>query len=260
MNSKVKRYSNLVKNFSNWASYLLFKSFKSKGSFEFKLRDGFSIDVPKKMLPPFKEIFFDEVYLKELPGEIRNKRDIVAIDIGANVGYFSLFIFSKYPDASVYAFEPMPFNYEKLKEYQQTYPAFDFKVFNQAVTNHKEGITLNSSNLDNFSTMASIFESNNRGEKINVPTTTLSDIIKKEDQIRKIDYLKMDCEGSEYSILYSSPDHIIDKIKFISLETHEGEKEDENHESLAIFLKSKGFNIKESKESGSRLGYIWGWK
>ncbi len=211
------------------------------------------------MLPPFKEIFFDEVYFREFPEQLKRKRQITVLDIGANVGFFSLSMFFKFRNATVYAFEPMPFNFQKLEEYQNCYPEFDFQIVNAAVSDHQDEIVLNSSNLDSFSTMSSVFESESRGKKINVPTTRLLDIVA-ENKISFIDFLKMDCEGSEYSILYSSPDEILEKIGFLSLETHEGKGERENHYALLDFLKEKNFLVKDSKKDNSKIGYIWAWR
>jgi amino acid adenylation domain-containing protein/FkbM family methyltransferase len=53
----------------------------------------------------YDEIFVDEVYLRHgitLPDKA------VVFDVGANIGMFTVFVQSRYRDAVVYAFEPMP--------------------------------------------------------------------------------------------------------------------------------------------------------
>src|SRR5206468_2162739 len=60
----------------------------------------------------YKEIFEDECYLRhgvELP------RGATVVDVGANIGLFSLFILSRCPDARIYACEPAPSVYDLLK-------------------------------------------------------------------------------------------------------------------------------------------------
>jgi FkbM family methyltransferase len=64
---------------------------------------------------------------------------------------------------------------------------------------------------------------------ISVMTITLEDIFKKEN-LNHCDFLKMDCEGSEYEILFNTKPEILRKISNIFLEYHSG------HSELVNFL------------------------
>ncbi len=253
---KIHRYRTLISDFKNWPQFMLFKS-GSGSSFRFKMRNGFEIDVPRQMLPPFKESFFDGVYLEGFPAEATIGDTPVVVDVGANVGYFSLYMLSKFPNARIFGFEPMPFNYAQLKKYQETYPDFDWQNFNQAVADHSDGLTLHSSTLDTFSTMAGVFESDGRGERIDVETLTI-DRMMEINTLDSIDLLKLDCEGSEYSILYSMEDEVLKKIKFMSIESHKGSGPKDNHTALVSFLREKGWQLTEQNHEGD-YGYIWAW-
>ena len=88
--NKIRRYSNLIKNFSNWPQYLAFKV-SNQPSFDFQLKDSFSVSVPRHMLSTFRECFFDQIYIKELPPSALKNDKPVIVDIGANAGFFSLF-------------------------------------------------------------------------------------------------------------------------------------------------------------------------
>ncbi|WP_179886802.1 FkbM family methyltransferase [Streptomyces sp. st77] len=60
----------------------------------------------------YEEIFVRRAYLprgRTLPP------DAVVFDVGANIGMYSLFVHAECPDATVYAFEPMPPAFEKLR-------------------------------------------------------------------------------------------------------------------------------------------------
>src|ERR1019366_45957 len=66
----------------------------------------------------YGEIFDDDCYLRhgiELAGTPN------VIDIGANIGLFSLFVRGRCPGASVYAFEPSPVAYRALKANCEAY-------------------------------------------------------------------------------------------------------------------------------------------
>ncbi len=257
LSHKIKRYRTLISDFKNWPQFMFFKSGKSE-SFRFKMRNGFEIDVRRKMLPPFKESFFDGVYLQGFPEEAEIGEEPVIVDVGANVGFFSLYMFSQFPKARIYGFEPMPFNYRQLKEYEDTYSNYQWKNFNQGLAENDHGLTLYSSTIEGFSTMAGVFASDGRAEKIEVDTCTLQQLMENES-LDSIDLLKLDCEGSEYAILYSLSDEQLSRINFFSIETHKGEGERNDHVSLVNYLKKKGLMLKEENHNGD-YGYIWAWK
>lgn len=60
----------------------------------------------------YREIFEDRCYLRH---GVRVPADGNVIDIGANIGLFSLFVRSQSPRASVYAFEPSPIAFRALR-------------------------------------------------------------------------------------------------------------------------------------------------
>lgn len=253
---KINRYTTLVRKFKNWPAFLAFKS-GNKDSFLFEMRNGFKVSVSKKMLPPFKESFFDDVYLKHFPKGGMSQEPLI-VDIGANVGFFSLAMFAQFPKARIIAFEPMPFNFGQLSLYQKAYPNFKWVIENKAIADHNDGLTLYSATIDGFSTMAGVFASDGRGQKIEVDTLTLEQVMK-DKEIVQIDLLKLDCEGSEYAILYSLSDDYFDRIKRLSIESHPGSGIKQNHQSLVSYLKSKSFQIKD-KMNFDGTGYIWAWK
>ena len=255
---KIHRYKSLVSSFKNWPQFLVFKTGNGT-AFKFKMRNGFEIEVPKKMLPPFKESFFDGVYFKGYPeSKIPTGEDINVIDIGANVGYFSLFMFSRYPKANIFSYEPMPFNYNQLKHYQDHYSSFNWQAEQRAVANRHDGLVLHSSTINGFSTMASVFDSEKKGERIEVETLTLEDVFNKY-YLEALDLIKLDCEGSEYAILYNSPESLLAKIELMSIETHPGSGEGENHQAMLQFLKRQGLQMKDQMNSDG-TGYIWAWR
>lgn len=254
---KVLRYKGLLKEVSNWPSYLLYKARQSHQSFTFKLRNANSILVPKQMLPPFKEIFFDQVYLQGIPKRLFQKEELTIVDIGANVGFFSVFMLFRHPKAKVYAFEPMPYNFSVLEEYKKEAKLSNLFPVNKAVAGSLEKLSLNYADSSSFTTMASIFKNKGKAHSLEVDTTTLEQIVQ-EQALPYIDFIKIDCEGSEYGILYKNSAALFQKINAMCIETHPGQKENENITSLAAFLQEQGYHI-ITKES-ERTGYIWAWR
>jgi FkbH-like protein/FkbM family methyltransferase len=86
----------------------------------------------------FKEIFEDQCYLRH---GIHLAADATVIDIGANIGLFSLFVRSRCPQASVYAFEPSPVAFRALSANCKVYGP-RLTPFNAGVSERRGSATL----------------------------------------------------------------------------------------------------------------------
>ena len=71
---------------------------------------------------------------------------------------------------------------------------------------------------------------------------------------RQIDFLKIDCEGAEYEILFSLSKKELHKIKKISMEAHNYGKY--TGEDLARFLQKNNFKVKLIHD-GKMFGRIY---
>lgn len=255
--NKITRYKNLLKHITNWKPYLVFKAVSNKESFNFKLKNSFSIRVRRNMLSAFRECFLDQIYIKHFPKNILDIERPTIVDIGANAGFFSLFMFYLYPKAKVYSFEPMPFNFQVLNKYKSNYPNFDWTLDEKAVSDTNQTITLHASKLDAYTTLASVFDKPTNDKEIEVESLSLQQVITNYN-IKRIDILKLDCEGSEYSILYALPKETLKNIKTLMIETHQGSQPDESTGALKLYLEKHGFSLHYLDEGKS--GYIWAWR
>ncbi len=195
----------------------------------------------------FKEIFVTDFYdsnnlLKQLPP------GPVVVDIGANAGYFNMMLFSMRKDATVYAYEPIPSNYELFKKNISLNPGLDqhIHLFNKAVTGKPQAqVELFMETSGDNSVIASVyddFDAQNQ-YRLRVPAISLSEIVK-DNRLQQIDLLKVDCEGSEYPILYETAPEIWGKIKKLFIEVHNLDSDKRNATHLGEFLKEKGFEVK----------------
>jgi Methyltransferase FkbM domain len=83
------------------------------------------------------------------------------------------------------------------------------------------------------------FESTH-AQKLVVPSISLTRIFK-ENNLTQVDFVKMDCEGSEFDILYHTHPSILKKIKHMILEVHDLDADKNNTEYMNSFLQSHGF-------------------
>jgi FkbM family methyltransferase len=189
------------------------------------------------------ENFICNVYTPE-GFEIKEK-DVV-IDIGAHIGIFSIFA-SKFA-SKIYSFEPNDDSFAIFKENIEINKVKNIYPFKMAVSNRtgEKELFINKDNSGNNS-----FYLKNGSLKLTVPTISLEDFID-SNGISKIDFLKMDCEGGEYDIIFNCPRRILDMIEKISMECHDINS-DWNAAALRKFLENNGFivNIQLNTYAGS---------
>lgn len=203
--------------------------------------------VPSKALYlVFKEIFVTDFYdidqvVASLPA------NPTVIDIGANAGYFDIALFSKINDATVYAYEPIASNYELFRKNIALNPGLDKNIhlYNKAVTGTpQENIELYMEAASDNSVIASVYTDFDAQNKhiIRVPAISLAQVFE-QNQIEKVDLLKMDCEGSEYPIIYETPAAVWTKIQQLNVEVHNLDNDKRNVNALQQFLEQQNFSV-----------------
>jgi FkbM family methyltransferase len=122
------------------------------------------------------------------------KRGDVVLDIGANIGYYTL-IFGKFvgEEGKVFAFEPEPNNFALLKKNVEINGYKNVILVQKAVSNKTGKIRLYL-NKDNMGAHT-IYDSGDGHRCIEIEAIQLDDHFKDYDG--KIDFIKMDIEGAE---------------------------------------------------------------
>jgi len=142
----------------------------------------------------------------------------VAVDIGANVGGFCINAHNKFD--KIYAFEPLIENYVVLEQVIKQFKLNNVEIFHNAVYSEGGKKLILKSHKNNISGNVTCIDTEDDDFvdlKQACETVTLDDIFKILN-IDKINYLKMDCEGSEYDILENFSN--FDKICLMGIEIH----------------------------------------
>ncbi len=146
------------------------------------------------------------------------KKGSVVVDIGANIGVFSLY--AAYCGAKkIYAYEPNKEAYEILQRnilnngLEDTIISHRCAVF--SADNQIVKIPVGSSPYNKVLTK----DDTEQFELVN--TITLKTILS-DNAIDIVDLLKIDCEGAEYEIFFSSSSAILSRINEVRMEYHEG--------------------------------------
>jgi len=149
-----------------------------------------------------QQLFWYGYYEKEL-GDLLKKMlrsNDVFIDIGANIGYFSLLSASISPSVKVISFEPVKDLFEKMNENFSINDNKNIVAINVAVGEMNEQRELYLSAPDNLG-MSSFYQPENysgRNEKVEV---IAFDDWFKTSGLTKIDLIKLDIEGNELAAL-----------------------------------------------------------
>jgi FkbM family methyltransferase len=232
-----------ISKINNWQVAVLYYLGNKNEEKEIVLKDGTKCLIRNKSdAIAFFENFILEVNNLEDKFEIE-KNDVV-IDIGAHVGYFTLYAAKRAQTGMVISFEPTKESFLVLKNNVKINNFQNIFINNLAVANISESRTFFVDKKYGISN--TFYESNTGLEKEIVQTTTLDEIYGKYN-LENIDFLKMDCEGAEFEIILNTSTEILKKIKKISMEIHE-DMVPHKVEELIAKLSKNGFtiNIKNS--------------
>jgi FkbM family methyltransferase len=170
-----------------------------------------------------RQLFWYGYYEKELGVLIKNalQPGDVFIDIGANIGYFSLLAARQQPTARIISIEPVKELFEKLKE---NILLNDFKnIFpvNAAAGEANEEKELFLSGSDNLGMSSFKQPENYSGKKEKVQVIKLDDWFKTSG-LTKIDLVKLDIEGSELAALKGMQEILLQYKPQIIIEINPG--------------------------------------
>ena len=174
----------------------------------------------------------------------------IVVDIGFNYGIFSLGALLK-GASKIYGFEPNKNIFNKLKDY----PRKDIvEIFNFAVSNNYEKLTF----YEGHNTLGSSLLSKGDGFKESYEVTSIDfyDFIQRIN-IDRIDFLKVDCEGSEYDIFDAIPNEFFTQIKKIHVEFHQNDGVKIKKLTDKLDFNNFKWIIESEKNINSEIGLIF---
>jgi FkbM family methyltransferase len=149
-----------------------------------------------------QQIFWYGFYEKKfiLAWENLIGEDAIVLDIGANLGYYSLVAANKAKKGMVYAFEPSPHNRKSLKENLELNQVKNITILPWAVSNESGETKFYQSGQDNSGMSALVKPENFSGQSLKVHAISLDEWLE-ITPLKKIDLIKMDIEGAEFRAL-----------------------------------------------------------
>jgi FkbM family methyltransferase len=247
----------IVSVFENYIDFIfLMKGISKKPRIVLKTRDGLKIISRNNYWDAriIVETFLRKIYLREI--HLANPTPIV-IDIGGYIGDFSLYA-TKYLNAKVIVYEPVPDNYRLLIENIKL-NGYETRIQpqNEAVGVDGE-ITINLKKTGQ-DIHASRYMYSDSEDKISVRSLSL-DTLFKSHNLSTVDILKIDCEGCEYEILANASLDLLKKVKNLTFEYHGIPDFKVKLESVLRKLKEVGFSVENNHQemivTASRINSI----
>jgi FkbM family methyltransferase len=196
-----------------------------------------------------------EIFLREDYGVIPDNS--IVLDLGAHIGVFTIYATTTARNVVVYAYEPYPDSGTalrrnvRLNRREETVHCFDAAVTSETGTRSLYG----GGGQFFFPSLVGATKGENV-EQMVVPCTTLMEIME-SNHLDHIDLLKMDCEGAEYEILYSTPLPYLERIAAIRMEYHNLDSHQRNVEGLKRFFTGSGFTVTHVKPNSGTNGTLW---
>jgi FkbM family methyltransferase len=178
-------------------------------------------------LSAYEEIFVDEIY-KFRP---TTERPFV-LDLGANVGVSVLYFKLNYPGARVVGFEPDPAVFEYLRRNVATYQLKDVTLHNAAVWVEDCQLRFAADGADGGHLAVGA------GAGAEVPARSIRGLL----DVPCVDFLKMDIEGAENTVLPACAD-LLPRVRNIFVEYHSRTAEPQRLHSIVDALAGAGFRI-----------------
>ena len=248
--SKLQIFLKSRKIFKNWYIYpSIYYKIISKTHPIFETISGLKIKIRKDStdLMALTHVWLIEEYKTQ---NFQIKNNDVIIDVGAHIGLFSLYASQFCKTGSIYSFEPVKENYDLFLENVQMNSLKQIKPFNLAVSSSNSDVTLY---LNEDESGHSMFSESLKS--ITAKSISLQRIFD-DNQIKNCNFLKLDCEGTEYEILEHLPISYFNKIEKIIIEYHMADTHPELLSKLKKLLISQNYNI-EIKKLFSDIGFLY---
>lgn len=170
------------------------------------------------------------------------KEDMIILDIGTNIGE-TLLNFAKINTKGInYGFEPVPYLYQRAKHNISLNNFENIILNNIALSDKKEKLFFHIPQNNNSGGIA--MSKNAQQGMLEVEAMTLDNFVSNQN-IEKIDFIKIDVEGFEMNVLKGGSETLT-KMKpqmFIELVDNHLKRQNTSSKEVILFLKNIGYKI-----------------
>ncbi len=159
----------------------------------------------------FEQLFISKDYAVNVPFEPET-----IIDLGANVGFASIYFANRFPNSRIIALEPETANFQAAQKNVQPYK--NIQLLHAAVWNKEMEVDV----VDNgYGEAAFMIEENAEIATNKVPAYTIPHLMQMAGAKNHVDIIKMDIEGSEKDLFEFGYEEWLPNVKLLIVETHD---------------------------------------
>lgn len=183
---------------------------------------------------------FSQIFIADEYEPVGNPTDVrFILDCGANVGYSSAYLLSKFRSAHVIAVEPDKRNYDLLRQNLAAYGDRVTAVCS-AIWSHKARLKVCSGKAGDNSEYATRVMECHEDEDADLQAVDIATLLE-QSGYDEIDILKMDVEGAESAIFSRNCQSWVDKVRTFVIELHGQDCKEVFYRALGV--KSFDFNL-----------------
>jgi len=217
----------------------------------------------------YNEVFVSQIYHHS---EMRLSKEPVIMDVGANIGIYTIWAQRQYKPKAIYCYEASPLTFACLKDNVQRVAgghSTDIYAINSAIA-RSDGQRLLLHQSTKASAISTLLEPTNVGwigeafkrhelETHMVTTSTVSTEMEK-NQLTVVDILKIDVEGYFFEVLKGVKADDYPKIRNIVLEADYLPETGINADDVDDLLKSNGYRTDYMDRTKSNNLVIYAWR
>ncbi len=245
--NKFKTFAEIVGRIRNWPTAVglrLYKKRKGLRLLEFKKGLTIILRGGTRDWDVVHELFFANSYEKAMKwlAALKDKEPTV-IDLGGNIGLFSLKTSQTHPGAKITAFEPGPPNSRIFRMNLLANGGLDGRIFlrEQAVAG-TDGEAVWHFDIDNPGG-SSLYGDNGGGEGVKVTILAFDRVV--DEHPGDIALVKIDIEGAEYDLLEHTAPTTWNRIHAIAIELHGDPSGKKSPELFLEEMKKYGYRIEQ---------------
>jgi len=243
--NKIRTAFEFMRRIRNWPGAWAMKIRPRRGALRFlNFRDGLNLMIREGTGDEavMHELLFAGGYRRAL-SFVSQFPDCTVLDLGANIGLFSLIAARLNPNVQIYAYEPGPENADLLQINLLVNPALKnrINVLRKAVSGI-EGKAQWSFDSDNPGA-SGLFHDGSR--KVEVELVSLGQAL--EEAGKRKAFVKMDIEGSEYDVIRDTPESVWNQVCGLAFELHDDPKNLITRDDFLARVQGLGFRIEEEE-------------
>lgn len=212
--------------------------------FVLRLRAGEHIQIEELTdLKAFWQIFLRRVYRVD-------STDRVIVDLGANIGIFTLYAARRAPQANIFSVEPFPSTFRRLLATVGDHHLDDrVTCLNVAAAGSSATRLMPEAAVPSQRRALSPVDFSANASTVPQVIGNTLEALFDENHLQHVNLLKVDIEGSEYEVFLSTSPNVLKRIDRIALEYH-GDSTPYNKQQLFDHLRSAGFvNVLDASDT-----------